>query len=107
MTDDEAIIEEIVSRIEAVPIATQYSISIPQADAEDITKAEKWSHIEGVLYRRGCERVRFEHNDTVIFLIHESDGVKIEDVVAALQEELDDITGRKLEKDAGEVWGMF
>lgn len=92
-------------RLEAVVSAREYSVAIPEEDAAIIKEKDKWDHLQGVLHRRGCNRVQVEDYTMIFWLC--ATGATIEEVMAALTEELDDITGRKMEEAGAEAWGMF
>lgn len=94
-------------RIEAVVSATAYTIALPKEDADAVQEKGKWDHLEGVLYRRRCHSVSHDPSDGLLMFSIGVDEANIDDVVAAIVEELDEITGRKMEEAGGETWGMF
>lgn len=63
--------------------------------------------LDGVIYKRGGEAVDID-NEKVMFTVPEEGHDRIlEDIMEAIAEQLDEITGRKMEKAGAEAWGMF
>ena len=104
---DKELIEGVVNRLEAVVSATSYTLALPAADAEVVTEKGKWEHLEGVLYRRRCSDVSHEKAEGILMFEIGMGNANVDDVVQAISEELDEITGRKMEAAGAEAWGMF
>lgn len=113
MTDDEILAtladEESPAANTLVPVvsATEYTVAIPDEDANAITEADKWEHLEGFLYRRKCFRVQTERSEGVVTFAIGVGDTTLEAAMQALQEEIDEITGRNVVEKAGAAWGMF
>lgn len=114
LTDDgerlAALVEQEVAppqRIKAVVSATAYIIALPKEDTEVLQQKGRWEHLEGVLYRRRCHSVNHDPDEGLLTFSIGVGEANIDDVVSAIVEELDEITGRKMEEAGGETWGMF
>ena len=96
-----------LTKLEAVETATEYTVALDEEAREKIAEDDKWEHLEGVLYRRKAERVRWEKGEgIVVFWVRPSE-CDVTTAVNALAEEIDEVTGRKTMAEAGEIYGMF
>lgn len=105
--DKELIEAEAKPKLEAVVSATRYTLAIPKADLEFLKEKRQWQHLEGVLYRRGCNSVSHDASEGILVFWISVGNANIDAVVQAIAEELDEITGRKMEEAGGDTWGMF
>lgn len=96
-----------LTKLEAVESATEYTVALDEEAREKIAEEDKWEHLEGILYRQRCERVRWEKTEGLVKFWVRVDVCDVTTAVNALSEEIDEITGRKTMADAGELYGMF
>lgn len=98
--------------ISAILVERTYEIVFSREDFEFLEAApdDKATSFINSFYRRGCHNVHMDWEAGVLHVSLDvgSDGTdKLEHILQSAQEELDDITGRKMEQAGAEAWGMF
>jgi len=111
MAEEDEILAELAEAepqgLAAVLESRTYTLKLTEPDSEVMGQKGRWEHLEGVLYRRKCHSVGHCPVDGTLHFSIDVGGPNVEDVVQAIAEELDEITGRKMEQANGETWGMF
>lgn len=99
--------EDPTPKLEAVVSAIQYTVALTEEDAQEVNRLEKWGHLEGVLWRRRCHGVQSLGDEGVLTFSIGTGEANIDDVMQTIAEELDEITGRKMEREGADAWGLF
>jgi hypothetical protein len=97
-------------RLQAVVTATEYEVRLSQADADALDELghEAWHKLENSLYRRGVYHVCIgEDGDAYHLCFTLRTKGNLDYILDSIQEEIDELTGRKMEQAGAELWGMF
>lgn len=108
MNEDDILAEIEAEETRRTPqvFAKEYTFAVTPEEEEALLKPtdKQWTMMQGVLHKRGAYDLDL-YDGRIIFALTTEQEYLLDEITAGINEQLDDITGRRL-KDT-EAWGMF